>query len=137
MLVGGYLDLLNRDGKVHYGWYLSLSWDPGVYKKEKVSYRSWCMIHICVTLNVAGIDISGIFGCPWNRQWFLRHGVKSKGSERKNITHLLTNYRDMCLPGHRPESGGKQPTSWRKYLQIMYLTKGFYPELVKMHRAQK
>lgn len=71
MLVGGYLDLVNRDGKVRYGWYMalcSLSWDSGVYKKEKVSYRLWCIIYICVTLNVAGIDISGISGCPWNRR---------------------------------------------------------------------
>lgn len=62
MLVGDYLDLVNRDGQTHDGWHLSLSWDPGVYEKEKVSYRVRCIIHIYVTLNVAELDISGIFG---------------------------------------------------------------------------
>lgn len=68
MLVVGYLNLINRDRKIHYGWHLSWSWHPEVYKKEKVDYRLRCIIHIHVTLNVAGIDISGIFGCPWNTQ---------------------------------------------------------------------
>lgn len=35
MLVVGYLNLINRDGKIHYGWHLSLSWHPEVYKKRE------------------------------------------------------------------------------------------------------